>query len=45
MFSGSVIFLLFVFKIGFIMQVTMGTSPQESMAAAGSIFLGPVNNI
>ncbi|XP_044052177.1 solute carrier family 28 member 3-like isoform X5 [Siniperca chuatsi] len=30
----------FVFKIGFIMQVTMGTSPAESMAAAGNIFLG-----
>uniref|UniRef100_A0A672IYY9 Sodium/nucleoside cotransporter n=1 Tax=Salarias fasciatus TaxID=181472 RepID=A0A672IYY9_SALFA len=27
-------------KIGFIMQVTMGTSPAESMAAAGNIFLG-----
>ncbi|XP_036952852.1 solute carrier family 28 member 3-like isoform X2 [Acanthopagrus latus] len=27
-------------KIGFIMQVTMGTSPSESMAAAGNIFLG-----
>ncbi|TMS03365.1 Solute carrier family 28 member 3, partial [Larimichthys crocea] len=30
--------------IGFIMQVTMGTSPQESMAAAGSIFLGPTDS-
>ncbi|XP_029296076.1 solute carrier family 28 member 3-like [Cottoperca gobio] len=27
-------------KIGFMMQVTMGTSPAESMAAAGNIFLG-----
>uniref|UniRef100_A0A671V1M1 Sodium/nucleoside cotransporter n=1 Tax=Sparus aurata TaxID=8175 RepID=A0A671V1M1_SPAAU len=27
-------------KIGFIMQVTMGTSPTESMTAAGNIFLG-----
>ncbi|RVE68131.1 hypothetical protein OJAV_G00088670 [Oryzias javanicus] len=27
-------------KIGFVMQVTMGTSPTESMVAAGSIFLG-----
>ncbi|XP_059193504.1 solute carrier family 28 member 3-like [Centropristis striata] len=27
-------------KIGFIMQVTMATSPAESMAAAGNIFLG-----
>uniref|UniRef100_A0A3Q2XWU3 Sodium/nucleoside cotransporter n=1 Tax=Hippocampus comes TaxID=109280 RepID=A0A3Q2XWU3_HIPCM len=29
-----------VCKIGFIMQVTMGTSPVESMAAAANIFLG-----
>ncbi|XP_077417444.1 solute carrier family 28 member 3-like [Vanacampus margaritifer] len=29
-----------VSKIGFIMQVTMGTSPVESMAAAANIFLG-----
>uniref|UniRef100_A0A668AT27 Sodium/nucleoside cotransporter n=1 Tax=Myripristis murdjan TaxID=586833 RepID=A0A668AT27_9TELE len=29
-----------ILKIGFIMQVTMGTSPTESMAAAGNIFLG-----
>ncbi|CAN9513152.1 unnamed protein product [Ophioblennius macclurei] len=27
-------------KIGFIMQVTMGTSPAESIAAAANIFLG-----
>nr|XP_019959026.1 PREDICTED: solute carrier family 28 member 3 isoform X1 [Paralichthys olivaceus] len=27
-------------KLGFIMQVVMGTSPAESMAAAGNIFLG-----
>ncbi|XP_076010123.1 solute carrier family 28 member 3-like [Genypterus blacodes] len=27
-------------KLGYIMQVTMGTSPTESMAAAGNIFLG-----
>lgn len=26
------------------MQVTMGTSPVESMVAAGNIFLGHVNN-
>lgn len=26
------------------MQVTMGTSPTESMGAAGNIFLGQVNN-
>lgn len=26
------------------MQVTMGTSPTESMAAAGNIFLGQVHN-
>lgn len=26
------------------MQVTMGTSPTESMTAAGNIFLGQVNN-
>lgn len=26
------------------MQVAMGTSPTESMAAAGNIFLGHVNN-
>ncbi len=26
------------------MQVTMGTSPAESMAAAGNVFLGQVNN-
>ncbi|XP_061673191.1 solute carrier family 28 member 3-like [Syngnathoides biaculeatus] len=29
-----------VSKIGFVMEVTMGTSPVESMAAAGNIFLG-----
>ncbi|KAI3372801.1 hypothetical protein L3Q82_023257 [Scortum barcoo] len=27
-------------KIGFLMQVTMATSPTESMAAAGNLFLG-----
>ncbi|KAM3610763.1 uncharacterized protein V6R79_008629 [Siganus canaliculatus] len=31
-------------KIGFIMQVTMGTSPTESMAAAGNIFLGQTDS-
>ncbi|XP_068616920.1 solute carrier family 28 member 3-like [Brachionichthys hirsutus] len=30
----------FICKIGFLMHVTMGTSPTESMAAAGNIFLG-----
>ncbi|XP_029135047.2 solute carrier family 28 member 3 [Labrus bergylta] len=47
-FMSSVISILYhigfmpwlVRKIGFIMQVTMGTSPAESMAAAGNIFLG-----
>uniref|UniRef100_A0A3Q3E897 Sodium/nucleoside cotransporter n=1 Tax=Labrus bergylta TaxID=56723 RepID=A0A3Q3E897_9LABR len=47
-FTSSVISILYhigfmpwlVRKIGFIMQVTMGTSPAESMAAAGNIFLG-----
>ncbi|XP_044052173.1 solute carrier family 28 member 3-like isoform X1 [Siniperca chuatsi] len=47
-FLSSVISILYyigfmpwlVCKIGFIMQVTMGTSPAESMAAAGNIFLG-----
>ncbi|KAM8865441.1 solute carrier family 28 member 3-like [Synchiropus picturatus] len=29
-----------IWKIGFLMAVTMGTSPTESMAAAGNIFLG-----
>uniref|UniRef100_A0A673CCW7 Sodium/nucleoside cotransporter n=1 Tax=Sphaeramia orbicularis TaxID=375764 RepID=A0A673CCW7_9TELE len=32
-------------KIGFIMQVTMGTSPTESMAAAGNIFLGQTESL
>ncbi|KAL0979690.1 hypothetical protein UPYG_G00188300 [Umbra pygmaea] len=27
-------------KVGFIMQITMGTSPTESMVAAGNIFVG-----
>ncbi|KAM7392053.1 hypothetical protein PAMP_022695 [Pampus punctatissimus] len=47
-FLSSVISILYyigfmpwlICKIGFIMQVTMGTSPAESMAAAGNIFLG-----
>ncbi|KAA8592158.1 hypothetical protein FQN60_017613, partial [Etheostoma spectabile] len=47
-FLSSVISILYyigfmpwlIHKIGFIMQVTMGTSPAESMAAAGNIFLG-----
>ncbi|KAM9391464.1 LOW QUALITY PROTEIN: solute carrier family 28 member 3-like [Pholidichthys leucotaenia] len=47
-FFSSVISMLYhigfmpwlICKIGFIMQVTMGTSPTESMAAAGNIFLG-----
>lgn len=38
-----VILVSFIPQIGFIMQVTMGTSPSESMAAAGNIFLGQVN--
>ncbi|MBN3297851.1 S28A3 protein, partial [Amia calva] len=29
-----------ILKVGFIMQVTMGTSPTESMVAAGNIFVG-----
>ncbi|XP_075955751.1 solute carrier family 28 member 3-like [Anarhichas minor] len=47
-FISSVISILFyigfmpwlVCKIGFIMQLTMLTSPAESMAAAGNLFLG-----
>ncbi|KAM9360679.1 solute carrier family 28 member 3-like [Symphorus nematophorus] len=47
-FLSSVISILYyigfmswlICKIGFIMQVTMQTSPAESMAAAGNIFLG-----
>ncbi|XP_078106985.1 solute carrier family 28 member 3-like isoform X2 [Sander vitreus] len=47
-FLSSVISILYyigfmpwlIYKIGFIMQVAMGTSPAESMAAAGNIFLG-----
>uniref|UniRef100_H2LKK0 Sodium/nucleoside cotransporter n=1 Tax=Oryzias latipes TaxID=8090 RepID=H2LKK0_ORYLA len=47
-FLSSVISILYyvgfmswlICKIGFVMQVTMGTSPTESMAAAGNIFLG-----
>ncbi|XP_074525798.1 solute carrier family 28 member 3-like [Halichoeres trimaculatus] len=31
-------------KIGFLMQVTMGTSPAESTAAAGNIFLGQIES-
>ncbi|XP_078141499.1 solute carrier family 28 member 3-like [Centroberyx gerrardi] len=31
-----------IVKGGFLMQVTMGTSPTESMAAAGNIFLGQI---
>ncbi|XP_029618147.1 solute carrier family 28 member 3 isoform X5 [Salmo trutta] len=29
-----------ILKLGFIMQITMGTSPTESMVAAGNIFVG-----
>ncbi|XP_071339222.1 solute carrier family 28 member 3-like isoform X2 [Trachinotus anak] len=47
-FLSSVISILYyigfmqwlISKIGLVMQVTMGTSPVESMAAAGNIFLG-----
>ncbi|XP_017162158.1 solute carrier family 28 member 3 [Poecilia reticulata] len=47
-FLSSVISILYyvgfmpwlICKIGFVMQVIMGTSPAESMAAAGNIFLG-----
>uniref|UniRef100_A0A665VGL7 Sodium/nucleoside cotransporter n=1 Tax=Echeneis naucrates TaxID=173247 RepID=A0A665VGL7_ECHNA len=47
-FLSSVISILYyigfmqwlICKIGLVMQVTMGTSPIESMAAAGNIFLG-----
>ncbi|KAF6729681.1 Solute carrier family 28 member 3 [Oryzias melastigma] len=47
-FLSSVISILYyvgfmpwlICKIGFVMQVTMGTSPTESMVAAGNIFLG-----
>lgn len=31
------------YQIGYIMQVTMGTTPVESVVAAGTIFLGQVN--
>lgn len=30
-------------QIGYVMQVTMGTTPVESVVAAGTIFLGQVN--
>ncbi|XP_041644088.1 solute carrier family 28 member 3-like isoform X2 [Cheilinus undulatus] len=51
-FLSSVISILYyigfmpwlVRKIGFIMEVTMGTSPAESMAAAGNIFLGQTDS-
>ncbi|CAJ1068933.1 solute carrier family 28 member 3-like [Xyrichtys novacula] len=51
-FLSSVISILYhigfmpwlVCKIGFLMQVTMGTSPTESMAAAGNIFLGQTDS-
>uniref|UniRef100_A0A3Q1IPF9 Sodium/nucleoside cotransporter n=1 Tax=Anabas testudineus TaxID=64144 RepID=A0A3Q1IPF9_ANATE len=47
-FLSSVISILYyvgfmpwlICKIGFIMQVTMGTSPLESMVVAGNIFIG-----
>ncbi|XP_052334537.1 solute carrier family 28 member 3-like isoform X5 [Oncorhynchus keta] len=29
-----------ILKVGFMMQITMGTSPTESMVAAGNIFVG-----
>ncbi|XP_036383538.1 solute carrier family 28 member 3-like [Megalops cyprinoides] len=29
-----------ILKVGFVMQITMGTSPTESMVAAGNIFVG-----
>ncbi|XP_070690311.1 solute carrier family 28 member 3-like [Pempheris klunzingeri] len=52
-FLSSVISILYyigfmpwlIFKIGFIMQVTMGTSPAESLAAAGNIFLGQTESL
>uniref|UniRef100_UPI0037E71CEC solute carrier family 28 member 3-like n=1 Tax=Semicossyphus pulcher TaxID=241346 RepID=UPI0037E71CEC len=51
-FLSSVISILYyigfmpwlVGKIGFFMQFTMGTSPAESMAAAGNIFLGQTDS-
>ncbi|XP_008334921.1 solute carrier family 28 member 3 [Cynoglossus semilaevis] len=52
-FLGSVIAMLFysgfmhwlICNIGFLMQHTMGTSPTESMAAAGNIFLGQTETV
>nr|XP_046243554.1 solute carrier family 28 member 3-like isoform X2 [Scatophagus argus] len=51
-FLSSVISILYyigfmqwlICKLGFIMQVTMGTSPTESMTAAGNIFLGQTDS-
>ncbi|XP_042344590.1 solute carrier family 28 member 3-like [Plectropomus leopardus] len=51
-FLSSVISILYyigfmpwlICKIGFMMQVTMATSPPESMAAAGNIFLGQTDS-
>ncbi|KAM9858619.1 solute carrier family 28 member 3-like [Aulostomus maculatus] len=51
-FMSSVISILYyigfmqwlICKIGFIMQVAMGTSPTESVAAAGNIFLGQLES-
>ncbi|XP_068167395.1 solute carrier family 28 member 3-like [Antennarius striatus] len=51
-FLSSVISILYytglmqwlICKIGFLMHVTMGTSPPESMAAAGNIFLGQIES-
>uniref|UniRef100_A0A3Q4BDW7 Uncharacterized protein n=1 Tax=Mola mola TaxID=94237 RepID=A0A3Q4BDW7_MOLML len=52
-FLSSVISILYyigfmpwlICKIGFIMQATMGTSPTESVAAAGNIFLGQTDSV
>lgn len=38
----NILIYVVFFQIGFLMQHTMGTSPTESMAAAGNIFLGQV---
>jgi hypothetical protein len=32
-------------KVAYVMQVTMGTTAAESMAAAGNIFLGQVSSL
>lgn len=41
--SSSLTLFLIPFQVGWVMLVTMGSSPIESVVAAGNIFVGQVS--